>query len=225
MPISCMTNPDASGTAASPDTRPSLLLRVRDWQDKVSWNEFHAIYRQLIYGLGRRSGLSHADAEDVTQDVFQRLAETIHQFEANPARGSFRSWLMTLTRWRIANRRTRQRSPGDASADQIPWTDAASDTRSPQNPIDRLPAPSEFEPGWQEEWETHVLDMACARLARRVKEKHYRVFELYSRRGRPVLEVSRTLGVNPASVYLIGSRLTRQVKAEVTALRTQLEQG
>ena len=79
---------------SSPDTRPSLLLRVRDWQDKVSWDEFHPIDRPLTSGLGRRSGLSHADAADVTPDAFPRLAETIHQFEANPARGSFRSWLM-----------------------------------------------------------------------------------------------------------------------------------
>lgn len=220
-----MTIPDASGPPSSPDPRPSLLLRVRDWQDQVSWNEFHATYRQLIYGLGRRSGLAHADAEDVTQDVFQRLAATIHRFEANPARGSFRSWLMTLTRWRIANRRSRQRSPGDASASQIPWTDAESGTRSPQDPIDRLAAPNEFESAWQEEWQTHLLDVACARLARRVQAKHYQVFDLYSRRGRPVLEVARALGVNPASVYLIASRLTRQLKAEVKALRTQLKLG
>ena len=37
--------------------------------------------------------------------------------------------------------------------------------------------------------------------------------------------VSRETGVNPASVYLIGSRLTRQMKNEVAALRAQLEHG
>ena len=127
-----------------------------------------------------------------------------------------------LTRWRIANRRTRQRSLGDASAASLPWTDAASDTRSPQPPSIgwRRRATS---PPWHEEWETHLLDLACPRLARRVKAKHSQVFELYSRRGHPVLEVSRTRWVNPASAYLIGRRLTRQVKAEVTALRTPLE--
>jgi hypothetical protein len=37
------------------------------------------------------------------------------------------------------------------------------------------------------------------------------------------VDVSRTLGINPASVYLIGSRLTRQLKAEVATLRAQLD--
>lgn len=222
-PFSCLTTPDAAGTPSSPGARPSLLLRVRGWQDKVSWNEFHAIDRQLIDGLGRRSGLSPADTEDVTQDVSLRLAATIHPVEANPARGSFRRGLMPLPRWRIAHRRTRQRSPGDASAGSIPWAHAASATRSPQPPLDRLAAPCDFEAGGQEEWATHALDLACARLARRVKPPQEQVFERYPRRGRPVPEASRTLGVNPASGSLIGSRLTRPVKAEVTARRTQPE--
>jgi RNA polymerase sigma-70 factor (ECF subfamily) len=219
-----MTVPNGSAEN-SPDTRPSLLRRVRDRQDHASWSEFHAIYRHLIYGLARRSGLAHADAEDVTQDVFKRLAETIHQFEAHPQRGSFRSWLMTLARWRIANHRERQHPPGSPPFDLPVGTATDFDTSPPVPPIEQVAAPSEFESGWQEEWEHHLLDMACARLARRVKEQHYQVFDLYARRGRPVLEVSRTLGVNPASVYLIGSRLTRQMKSEVARLRAQLEHG
>src|SRR3954464_10080984 len=84
-------------------TRPSLLFRVREWQDAASWNEFHRLYRRLVYGRARRSGLSHDDAEDVAQDVFKRVAETIREFDLNPDRGSFRGWLMKLTHWRIAD--------------------------------------------------------------------------------------------------------------------------
>lgn len=38
----------------------------------------------------------------------------------------------------------------------------------------------------------------------------------------PVLKVSKHLGINPASVYVIGHRLTKQLKVEVDALREQL---
>src|SRR5262245_30764292 len=90
-------------TGSSLQTRPSLLLRVRDWEDSSSWNEFYRLYRQLVYGCARRSGLAHADAEEVTQEIFKRVAETIHELDYDPQRGKFRSWLMTLARWRIAN--------------------------------------------------------------------------------------------------------------------------
>ena len=207
---------------SSPDTRPSLLLRVRDWPDKVSWDEFHAIDRPLTLrprpplrtlACGRRGchpGRLPAPRRNHPSVRSESRARLVPQL------------VDALTRGRIANRRTRQRSLGDASAAALPWTDAASDTRSPQPPSIgwRRRATS---PPWHEEWETHLLDLACPRLARRVKAKHSPVFELYSRRGHPVLEVSRTRWVNPASAYLIGRRLTRQLKGEVTALRTPLE--
>jgi RNA polymerase sigma-70 factor (ECF subfamily) len=61
------------------------------------------------------------------------------------------------------------------------------------------------------------------RLARRVKPRHFQVFELYVRQQWPVLKVSAELGINPASVYLVGHRLTKQLKAEVATLRGQLD--
>ncbi|HUR58526.1 MAG TPA: sigma-70 family RNA polymerase sigma factor [Opitutaceae bacterium] len=197
-------------------TRPSLLRRVRAWDDTASWNEFHRLYRKLIYGLARRSGLAHADAEDVTQEVFKRVAETIHQFESNPERGTFRGWLMNLTRWRIADRFD-ARPKGECLVRGDRERTATGGTGT----LDRVPAPATVEAEWELEWQRHLLDAACERLARRAKPRHFQVFELYVRRRTPVLQVARELGLDPASVYLIGSRLTRQLKAEVTALREQ----
>jgi RNA polymerase sigma-70 factor (ECF subfamily) len=40
----------------------------------------------------------------VTQDAFTRVAKTIQDFESNPNKGSFRCWLMNLTRWRVTDK-------------------------------------------------------------------------------------------------------------------------
>ncbi|MDP3073099.1 MAG: hypothetical protein Q8N18_22590 [Opitutaceae bacterium] len=55
-----------------------------------------------------------------------------------------------------------------------------------------------------------------------MKPRHFQVFELYVRQQWPVLKVSTELGINPASVYLIGHRLKKQLKAEVEKLPGQL---
>ena len=198
-------------------TRPSLLGRVRRWDDATSWEEFHRLYRKLIYGLARRSGLPHADAEDVAQEVFKRVAETIHEFESNPERGSFRGWLMQLTRWRITNKFNRR--PKDEAQGQRRRDDSGARTAT----IERVPDEANADAAWDEEWRRHLLDAACARIAQRVKAQHYQVFDLYVRRQWPVLRVARELKVNPASVYVIGHRLTKQLKAEVAKLQAQLE--
>jgi RNA polymerase sigma factor (sigma-70 family) len=199
-------------------TRPSLLLRVQDWDDRSSWNEFHRLYRKFIYGLARRAGLAHADAEDVTQDVFACVAKTIAEFEANPQCGSFRRWLMNLTRWRINDRFRAQSRKEHHRRRQHDDTSTGTAT------IERIPDGAiETDAGWEKEWQEHLLDAACERVARRVDAKHFQIFQLYSRQHWPVLKVARDLKVNPATVYVINHRLLKQVKAEVAKLKAQLE--
>ena len=195
-------------------TRSTLLFRLRDWKDAASWEEFYRLYRKLVQGLAERAGLTHAEAEEVTQEVFKRVAETIHEFESNPQRGSFRRWLMNLTRWRIADKfRERPRDAG-------PGARRESDGRTAT--IERVPDGDDANAEWDEEWRQHVLDAALERIARRIKPRHFQVFDLYVRQRWPVLKVSLELGIDPASVYLIGHRVTQQLKAEVARLESQL---
>lgn len=205
-------NPDS---ISSLPTRPSLLFRLRDWEDAASWSEFNRLYRKLVHGYAERCGLTHAEAEDVTQDVFKRVAETIHEFESQPERGSFRRWLMNLTRWRIADK-FRDRS---AAGWQTPNRHESDDRTST---VERIPDRGGDEMEWDSQWRQHVLDAALERIARRTKPRHFQVFDLYVRRQWPVLRVSRELGINPASVYVIGHRLTKQLKQEVSRLQAQL---
>ena len=212
-----MNDFDQQETVSSLRTRASLLMRVHEWEDAASWREFYRLYHKLIYGLARRSGLAHADAEDVTQDVFKRVAETIHTFESDPNRGTFRGWLMNLTRWRITDKfRSQPRG-------QTAPTPARDDTSTRTSTINRLPDEANHrEADWELDWQRHLLDAACERLARRTKARHYQAFDLYVRQRRPVLQVARDLGMNVATVYLVGHRLTKELKAEVERLREQL---
>jgi RNA polymerase sigma factor (sigma-70 family) len=197
-------------------TRPSLLFRVREWSDSASWEEFHRLYRRLIYGRARRAGLSHADAEDVAQDVFKRVAETIRDFDTSPERGSFRGWLMKLTHWRIADKfNSRQEFP-------VPTIGGEERSSGLFPHVENLPAPTAEEDEWDREWQQHLLAAATERLARQVKPLHYQVFDLYVLQNWPLLRVTKELRVSPASVYVIGHRLKKLLKTEVEKLRKQL---
>jgi RNA polymerase sigma factor (sigma-70 family) len=198
-------------------TRPSLLFRVREWNDSTSWEEFHRLYRRLIYGRARRAGLSHADAEDVAQDVFKRVAETIRDFDTNPERGSFRGWLMKLTLWRIADKFKSRREfpPPQSGAHEPPNVQAVM--------VDNIPAPAAEEDEWDREWQQHLLAAATERIARQVKPLHFQVFDLYVLQQWPLLRVTKELRVSPASVYVISHRLKNRLKDEVVRLQKQLE--
>ena len=208
---------DAStlGSSTSLRTRPTLLCRIQDWEDAASWREFYRLYRRLVYSLARRAGLNHDEAQDVMQDVFTRVAETIKDFSPGPVRGSFRSWLMNLTRWRISDC-FRERMPVPRVAID-PLTEAGPDLPG------EMPDPGQEDDAiWEREWQLRLVEAALARLALRVPARKFQIFQLYACQGWPVLRIARELGLSPATVYLINHRLTRKLKKEVGRIKEQL---
>ena len=47
-----------------PETRPSLLVRIRDTGHRDAWQEFSDLYRPVILAVAERQGLERNDAED-----------------------------------------------------------------------------------------------------------------------------------------------------------------
>ena len=161
--------------------------------------------------------LSNEEAEEVTQDVFARVASTIGTFESDPKRGSFRGWLMNLTRWRITDK-FRERPKAVASHSR-----RNSDDPDRTSTIDRIPDDLGHGADWDADWQETVLAAAMERVAKSTKPKHFQVLDLYRRQNWSVLRISSELKMNAASVYTIKRRLTAQLKEEVDRLRTQIE--
>ena len=85
-------------SSKSPSTQPSLLIRIRNAQDREAWEQFVDIYAPLVFGYVRRQGFQDADAADLTQDVFGKVHRAVRQLDYDPQRGKFRGWLLTITR-------------------------------------------------------------------------------------------------------------------------------
>ncbi len=81
-----------------------LLLRIRDRQDRAAWNEFVALYTPLLYSYALKAGLQDADAADVAQEAMCDVVRTICRFQYDSAKGSFRGWLLTITRNQLRKR-------------------------------------------------------------------------------------------------------------------------
>ena len=197
-------------------TRASLLGRLKNWEDQQSWEEFADTYSRLIVGVAIQAGLTEAEAKDVEQETLLCVARTIHEFESNPERGSFKSWLLTLTRWRIADQ-FRKRAPSS----QAPVPGSTEDTRT--STIERVPDPALLDATWESEWRKNLIETALHRVGRRVKPKHLQIFDLYAMRHWSAAKVARELGVSVVQVYLVNHRVTKLVKQEVAYLETKLQ--
>src|SRR5438132_294694 len=96
-------------------TRHSLLSRLKNWDDSESWSDFFNTYWRLIFNFACKAGLTEAEAQDVVQQTVIEVSQKIREFKYDPKRGSFKTWLLQLTRWRIQDQ-FRKRLPFQTSA-------------------------------------------------------------------------------------------------------------
>jgi RNA polymerase sigma-70 factor (ECF subfamily) len=205
-------------------TRQSLLERLKDLEDQASWREFFDTYWKLIYGVALKSGLTEAEAQDAVQETVIAVARTMPEFRYDPARCSFKGWLLLLTRQRIAHQFRKRLRAG-----QAPWpTQSGLETRVPKSSddtsrtdtIDRVPDPDslDLDALWNAEWEKNLMAAALERVKARVSARQYQMFDLYVLQEWPAREVARTLRVSVAHMYLAKHRISGLLKEEVQRL-------
>ena len=196
-------------------TRRSLLSRLKNWNDQESWRVFFDTYWKLIYNTAVRAGLTEAEAQDVVQETVIAVSKNIPGFVYDPAKGSFKAWLLRQTSWRISSQ-FRKRMP-------VRRTNRDPQTSSRTSTLERIPDPRlpALEMLWNQEWETNLLDAALRRVKAKVDAKQYQIFDLYIRKNWPASKVSRDLKISPARVYLAKHRIAKLLKQELAYLQTK----
>ena len=199
-------------------TRASLLSRLRDLGDSDSWRSFFETYWRLIYNVARKSGLADPEAQDVVQETVIAVARKMPEFRYDPEKGSFKQWLLLITRRRIQDHlRKLYRSAPMGGAGLERRGDGAEELPSPV-----LAPDAQIEAAWEQEWRENLFHTALARVRQRANPKHYQVFDYCVLQNVPAPEVARMLGLNVAQVYLARHRMSATVKRAVKELEAEL---
>jgi RNA polymerase sigma factor (sigma-70 family) len=193
-------------------TRKSLVSRLRKQVDQDSWQAFFEIYSNLIFATAMRAGLSRTDAADVLQETVISVFKGIHHLNYDPEKGSFRSWLLQVTTWRINDflRKASKRASWETLVDY--------------NTIDQMgglsSVPAELEQLWNEQWEATLLDGAMERVRQRCDSRQFQLFDLSVVKQWPTKKICSLLRVNATRVYVAKFRISKLVKEELHALKT-----
>jgi RNA polymerase sigma-70 factor (ECF subfamily) len=211
-------------------TRRSLLSRLKRCDDQSAWQTFFDTYWRLLYSVARKAGLTDAEAQDAVQETVIKVSKHIGQFRYEPAKCSFKTWLMLLTRQRIATQFQKRQKVG-VHASACPAAGARQNRLKPglqaddtdTATLERIPDPAgvDLEAVWDEEWQNHLLATATQRVKQRVKPEHYQMFHLYALEHWPPGEVARVLRVSVAQVYLAKHRVGRLLRQEIQKLETE----
>jgi RNA polymerase sigma factor (sigma-70 family) len=190
---------------STPETRASLLIRVRDPADQAAWQEFVEIYRPVILSLARQKGMQEADAEDVAQVVLAAVAKAVEQREHDPRRAKFRTWLNRVAQNAILNALTRgkpDRGSGDSAMLAV-----LKEHESPSG------ADSDF---LRLEHRREVFRWAARQVRKEFHPATWDAFWRTAVEGQPVDVVAVELAKYPGAIYAARSRIMRRIQEKVT---------
>jgi len=198
-------------------THESLLNKIKDPLDQSSWRRFFDTYRKLIYGVAVKGGLTSAEAEDVVQETMASVVKHMPAFKYDPAIGSFKAWLLNMTRWRITDQ-LRKRGP------QAPYPEASEETDPGHSKMNDAPdyMLPELEKLWDAEWEKALMDAAITRVKRNLNPKHYQIYDCYVNKGWTPERVGKAFDVPVGQVFVAKHRVTELIKEEVARLQKDL---
>jgi RNA polymerase sigma-70 factor (ECF subfamily) len=184
---------------AGQTTRGTLLERVREGDDAAAWREFDAAYRDMLLRFCRSRGLQHADAEDVIQLVFVRLASGMRRFEYDPARGRFRDYLFRCVRSALSDWAACQRRAGSGVA--------LLEDNSPEQL-------SDFARALEQEWVDHHFRLAIEEVSRTADPGAIEILRA-TLAGRSVRDIAHEMGMQEMAVYKAQQRLRDRLRARV----------
>jgi RNA polymerase sigma factor (sigma-70 family) len=196
---------------SSPETRPSLMLRLLNARDEAAWTEFLAIYEPLILRLLRKHNLQDSDARDVCQQVLAAVACDLDQWKSDGAAASFRRWLSQIARHRVIKFLTRQR----------PWAVATGGTDAHELMAAQPDSQESLTAEFEVEYRQQLLLCAAAQIRGEFRESTWLAFWKTCIDGRGVADVADELGMTAGNVYVARSRIMARLRTRVTELQAE----
>ena len=197
-------------------TLKTLLERLRQTiRDETGWTDFYQTYWKLIYSVAQKQGLSHEDAQDVVQETVIKVSRYIKNFEYDPYRGRFRSWLCLITKQQVANfYRKRKNQP--PLADLAPADEDFPEFELP----DEM---NTWQKIWDQEFTEHCRELALQAVKQDVSPEQYQLFYDRCIRERSVEQICSLLGMTRNKVDLAKHRVGKVYKEKLEEIKAKYQ--
>jgi len=180
-------------------------------RDEDAWRMFMAIYQPLVRYWCRRAGIRDNDLDDVTQEVFSSVSRSIGRFQKVRKSDTFRGWLRTIARKRVADF-IRSAQSVDVTVDEHCLRGMAAEGNSSDDSVDDVNDPE------SRQVSREMLHRAIESVSEGVEHRTWQAFWRTAVDDQPGPAVAEELGMTPEAVRKAKSRMVARLRLVLGSL-------
>jgi RNA polymerase sigma factor (sigma-70 family) len=205
------------GSSRFPTTRWTLVLAAGDPRRKDARCALVSLcenYWYPLYAYVRRSGYPADQAQDLTQEFFVRLLEGRYLDRAEPAKGRFRSFILTSLKFFVADEKDRERALKRGGGALVALEFPAGEERYQREPAhDETP-----ERIFERRWALSVLDRVVEKLRndfiRHGRPEHFERLKVFllGQSDAPYATLAREMNTSEGALKVAIHRLRKRYR-------------
>ena len=193
-------------------TRMTLIAKLRNQHDEKSWEEFIHFYQKYIQVLIVKDGVPSKDVDDLTQKVLLKLWKNLPEFNYQPHKCKFRSWMRVV----VGNMVTSYfRNQGKLERD---LERAELVRRNEENELADQP---DIDERIDQEWKLHISRLAWDNIKDQFTGSVGECFQMFTR-GHSVDEICDKLNIKRNSAFVFRQRVIEKLTKEIRRLDDEL---
>jgi RNA polymerase sigma-70 factor (ECF subfamily) len=190
------------------ETPYSLLERLREKPDGVSWKRLVDLYTPLIERWLRQQAVSPDEIDDFVQEVMGVVVREMAEFRHSNRKGAFRRWLRTITVNRLRGYwRSKPRKVLAAGRVEIEFQ--LTQLEDPTSALSRL---------WDKEHDEFVARRLLELLEPEFTASTWQAFRRQVMDEMKPAQVAKELGLTTNAVLIAKSRVLRRLRQEIKGL-------
>jgi len=183
----------------NPETRPSLIVRLRDSKDQSAWWVFAQTYEPFLQHLVSRLGVPAHHVPDVTQQIMIAIAASVDKWSNDGRDASFRRWVHTIARHSVIKFMSGvRRHPAP-----IGGSDAVAVLESQAQRDD---------PATEQQYDHELVVWAADKVRHEFAASSWQAFTRTMIDGEPVGDVAESIGVSTGSIYMSRARIIARIR-------------
>lgn len=190
------------------NTRITLLQKLKKRRDDEAWNDFYSYYAPFIKGLIRRFLANEEDVEDCSQIILVSIWKSLPNFNYDPGKGRFRSWLITISRNKVNNYlhktiREKEKRTSLTNNENLEITE------------------NEFDVIALQEWQSYISGLAWQNISGQFSDSALDIFKR-ALSGSSNKDIAKHLSMNANTVAVYKKRVRVAMKQEIIRLQAEL---